>query len=275
MADKNINANDKVNELLKMMAKLRDDESGCPWDLEQSFETIAPYTIEEAYEVADAIQQKNLPALKNELGDLLFQVVFHAQLAKEQKQFEFIDIVEAICSKLTRRHPHVFNGESIAKEDLAKKWEAHKRAENRDKKQKSVLSGISANQPAMNQAYKLQNKAASVGFDWDEVGAVVDKLDEEVSELKDEILLDDNRQRIEEELGDVLFSCINLARHLNVNPEWSLRLANQRFSNRFSNRFSYIEERLKESGKNIENCSLNRLDALWNEAKVASKKAET
>ena len=263
MADKNINANDKVNELLKIMAKLRDDESGCPWDLEQSFETIAPYTIEEAYEVADAIQQKNLPALKNELGDLLFQVVFHAQLAKEQKQFEFIDVVEAICGKLTRRHPHVFNDEFVTKQDLAKKWEAHKRTESGNEKQKSILSGISSNQPAMNQAYKLQKKAASVGFDWDKVGAVVDKLDEEIGELKDEILFDDNRQRIEEELGDVLFSCINLARHLDVNPEWSLRLANQRFSNRFS----YIEEALKQADMNIESCSLTTFEVLWNKAK--------
>jgi len=266
MPDKNISAKDKVNELLTIMAQLRDGKSGCPWDLEQSFETIAPYTIEEAYEVADAIQQKNLPALKDELGDLLFQVVFHAQLAKEREAFEFIDIVEAICNKMIRRHPHVFNDQVIVKDDLAKKWEAQKRSERKDEKQKSILDGISTNQPAMNQAYKLQKKAASVGFDWDKVGAVVDKLDEEIGELKDEIELDNNRQRIEEELGDVLFSCINLARHLDVNPEWSLRLANKRFSNRFS----YIEETLKQTDINIEDCSLNTLEVLWNKAKDAT-----
>lgn len=266
MPDKNISANDKVEKLLKIMAQLRDDEAGCPWDLEQNFDTIAPYTIEEAYEVADAIQQKDLPALKEELGDLLFQVVFHAQLAKEEKAFEFIDIVEAICNKLTRRHPHVFNGQLIAKEDLAKEWEGHKRAESGGEKQKSILDGISPNQPAMNHAYKLQKKAASVGFDWEDMAAVVEKLDEEIGELKEEIDLENNCQRIEEELGDVLFSCINLARHLDINPEWSLRLANRRFAKRFS----YIEQALMQIGTDIESCSLTTLDILWNEAKKAT-----
>ncbi|MDF1688106.1 MAG: nucleoside triphosphate pyrophosphohydrolase [Cycloclasticus sp.] len=264
-------ANNKVKELLDIMAQLRDRKNGCPWDLEQDFASIAPYTIEEAYEVADAIERKNLHALKDELGDLLFQVVFHAQLAKEQQAFEFADIVASICDKLTRRHPHVFDESFIGKGNLSKQWEAHKRAEQKGSDLKGVLDGVSKNQPAMNQAYKLQKKAASVGFDWPDVEGVLAKLDEEVDELKAEIGVANNSQRIEEELGDVLFSCINLARHLNVNPEWSLRLANQRFSNRFS----HIEERLKESGKNIENCSLSTLDALWDEAKVATKKAET
>jgi ATP diphosphatase len=263
MADKNINVNDNLNKLLTIMAQLRDVDNGCPWDVEQSFETIAPYTIEEAYEVADAIQQKNLPALKDELGDLLFQVVFHAQLAKEQQSFEFSDIVDAICDKLTRRHPHVFNNEITSKDDLAKKWEIQKRAENKNETRSSVLSGVSSNQPAINQAYKLQKKAASVGFDWDEVGAVVDKLDEEIDELKDEMVLENNRKRIEEELGDVFFSCINLARHLDINPEWSLRLANERFTKRFS----YIEQSVEQAGKGVEECPASTLMMLWEESK--------
>ena len=264
-------ANNKVEELLKIMAQLRDKETGCPWDLAQNFASIAPYTIEEAYEVADAIEQNNMLALKDELGDLLFQVIFHSQLAKEQQAFEFVDVVQSICDKLTRRHPHVFDESFVAKGDLSKQWEAHKRAEKKDKGGAGILDGISGNQPAMNQAYKLQKKAASVGFDWPEIGGVIEKLDEEIEELKAEVGVKNNAQRIEEELGDVLFSCINLARHLNVNPEGALRLANKRFSSRFS----YIEETLKQSGEEMENCSLRVLDALWDDAKEATKKTET
>ena len=264
-------ANNKVEELLKIMVQLRDKETGCPWDLAQNFASIAPYTIEEAYEVVDAIEQKNMQALKDELGDLLFQVIFHSQLAQEQQAFEFADVVQSICDKLTRRHPHVFDKSFVAKGDLSKQWEAHKRAEKKDEGDVGILDGIGGNQPAMSQAYKLQKKASSVGFDWPEIGGVIDKLDEEIEELKAEVEVKNNSQRIEEELGDVLFSCINLARHLNINPEGSLRLANKRFSSRFS----YIEETLRLSGENIENCSLMRLDALWDDAKEATKKAET
>jgi len=263
MTHKKNTSKNKIDDLLGIMARLREPEKGCPWDLEQSFETIAPYTIEEAYEVAEAIQKKDMNALKGELGDLLFQVVFHAQLAEEQNSFAFEDVVTAICEKLTRRHPHVFEGKLVAKEDLAKQWEASKREEQGDEQSVSILNKVSGNQPAINQAYKLQKQAASVGFDWQELAPVVDKLDEEIAELKDEINSNGGRQRMEEELGDVLFSCVNLARHLDINPEWSLRQANKRFSERFS----YIEEILKEKGEDINNCSLEKLDSLWDEAK--------
>jgi ATP diphosphatase len=262
MSKENINTK-KIADLLQLMEKLRDPNSGCPWDLQQSFGTIAPYTIEEAYEVAEAIQQADMPALRDELGDLLFQVVFHSRLAEEQELFCFDDVVTAICDKLTRRHPHVFAGENVPEEELAKRWEAEKRKEKGAAEAVSVLDGVSAHQPAINQAYKLQKKAASVGFDWASVEPVIEKLDEEITEIKHEIGQPDNQQRIEEELGDVLFSCINLARHLNINPEWSLRGANKRFSERFL----YIEKHLDNKGLNIEECSLDLLGELWNEAK--------
>lgn len=263
MADKKHISNDKLPELLAIMAKLRDPKTGCPWDLEQDFASIAPYTIEEAYEVAEAIQQGDMKELKNELGDLLFQVVFHARMAQEQQLFNFDDVVSAICDKLTRRHPHVFAGLAVDKAELATQWEAHKRQEKGAKQEGGILDAVSPHQPAVNQAYKLQKKAASVGFDWGSVQPVVDKLDEEVAELKDEIGVADNAQRIEEELGDVMFSCINLARHLNVNPEWSLRMANKRFATRFS----YIERALRATRRDIESCSTEELEALWLEAK--------
>jgi ATP diphosphatase len=263
MPDNNIVKKNTIDDLLSIMAQLRNPKAGCPWDLDQNFETIAPYTIEEAYEVVDAIQKNDMDALKDELGDLLFQVAFHARLAEEQNAFTFDDVINAICDKLTRRHPHVFAGEVIAKEELEKQWEIAKRNEKGVNTSESILDDVSAHQPAINHAYKLQKKASSVGFDWASVKPVIDKLDEEVAELKEEINGSDNHQRIEEELGDVLFSCVNLARHLGVNPEWSLRQANQRFSNRFE----YIERELKKSNLNIEECSLETLDELWNKAK--------
>ena len=265
MTDKNITLKNNLDDLLKIMAQLRDQNSGCPWDIEQNFETIAPYTIEEAYEVADAIQRGDMNALKDELGDLLFQVVFHSQLAQEQRYFTFDDVVTAIREKLTRRHPHVFDGLRVNKVDLAKKWELHKHQENGDK-QAGILDGVSVNQPAINQAYKLQKKAASVGFDWISLKPVIDKLDEEIAELKDEIDVANNKQRIEEELGDVMFSCVNLARHLKIDPEWALRKANSRFYDRFC----WIEKKLAMSGKNVDTCSLSELDELWNKAKDAT-----
>ncbi|HIL93445.1 MAG TPA: nucleoside triphosphate pyrophosphohydrolase [Cycloclasticus sp.] len=264
MVDKNITSNNKLHELLAIMAQLRDPKSGCPWDLEQDFASIAPYTIEEAYEVAEAIQQGDMKGLKDELGDLLFQVAFHARMAEEQQYFNFDDVVSAICDKLTRRHPHVFDGLDVDKAELAAQWEAHKRQEKGVEPSASILDAVSVHQPAVNQAYKLQKKAASVGFDWGSVNPVFEKLDEEIAELKDEVGVVDNAQRIEEEMGDVLFSCINLARHLNVNPEWSLRQANKRFATRFA----YIECVLRDSQRDIETCSAQTLEALWAEAKA-------
>lgn len=253
----------KINDLIDIMARLREPEKGCAWDLDQNFETIAPYTIEEAYEVVEAIQQKDMSTLKDELGDLLFQVVFHARLAEEENSFNFDDVVTAICDKLKRRHPHVFAGKVVAKDELAVQWEEAKRRERSADLSCGILADVSVGQPAMNQAFKLQKKAASIGFDWPNIEPVIVKLDEEINELKDEIHIENNKQRIEEELGDVMFSCINLARHLNISPEWSLRKTNERFSQRFS----YIEETLKEEAVDINNCSLERLDELWNEAK--------
>jgi len=263
MTDKNID--DKgMMKLLSIMDQLRDAERGCPWDIQQSFETIAPYTIEEAYEVADAIQQNDMEALRTELGDLLFQVVFHSKLAEEQHSFDFDDVVTSICDKLTSRHPHVFVGKKVIEADLAKDWEEAKRKEKGDTGSFGILHDINSHQPAINQAFKLQKKASSVGFDWQSVTPVIDKLDEEIAEIKKEIPKADNQLRIEEELGDVLFSCVNLARHLDINPEWSLRRANERFTQRFN----YIEEKLKSLGVSFEDSSPKTLDELWNEAKT-------
>ncbi|MFT6625752.1 MAG: ATP diphosphatase [Cycloclasticus sp.] len=266
MSDKNIETQNKIDDLLHIMSQLRDPDKGCPWDLQQNFETIAPYTIEEAYEVAEAIQQSDMPALRDELGDLLFQVVFHSRLAEEQHSFSFDDVLVSICEKLRRRHPHVFDNKPVDTKNLAKQWEAHKRDEKALRQSAGVLDDVDTNQPAMNQAYKLQKKASAVGFDWDSLAPVLEKLDEEVRELKDEIGILDNRERLEEELGDVMFSCINLARHLDINPEWSLRKANKRFSDRFA----YVEQQAVKSGTKIEDSSLETLEAFWQAAKKAS-----
>lgn len=263
MSDKNIKTNKRLNKLLDIMVQLRDPETGCPWDIEQNFETIAPYTIEEAYEVAYAIEQHDLGALKSELGDLLFQVVFHARLAEEDGAFSFNDVVESISNKLVQRHPHVFSDKKVAKEDMARQWELSKRKEKGADNSVSILDDVNASQPAINRAYKLQKKAAAVGFDWGDVAPVIEKLDEEIKELKDEINNGGSQQRIADELGDVMFTCVNLARHLDLNPEWSLRNANQKFSKRFA----YVEQQVKVLGINIEDCSLEQLELLWGNAK--------
>jgi len=252
----------RIKELLSIVASLRNPDTGCKWHLSQDFSSIAPYTVEEAYEVLEAIENKDMPALRDELGDLLFQVVYHSRLAEEGQEFNFNDVVDATCEKMIRRHPQVFDAELNRTTNLTKTWEQHKREERELPAQQSVLSTVESKQPAINQAYKLQKKASSVGFDWDNIQAVIDKLDEEIAELKDEIR-NNNHSRIESELGDVLFSCINLARHLQVNPEVSLRRTNQRFSRRFE----YIEQQLKMSGLSMEECSLAELDALWDQAK--------
>ena len=253
--------NKQLQGLLDIVAELRDNETGCEWHLAQDFNSIMPYTIEEAYEVAEAIEQRDMPALRDELGDLLFQVVYHSRLAEEQQAFNFTDVVEAACEKMVRRHPHVFESAVAAKTPT---WEQFKRVEKKSAGQQGVLSGVGSKQPAMRQAEKLQKQASAVGFDWDNLQDVVDKLDEEIAELKHEIQ-QLNQPRIEEEFGDVLFSCINLARHLKVNPEHSLRQTNRRFSARFE----YIEQALKDSALSFEECSLAELDHLWEQAKKA------
>ena len=264
----------EIQKLLKIMADLRDPENGCPWDVEQSFDSIAAYTVEEAYEVADAIERKNMDDLKNELGDLLFQVVFHAQMAAENRQFDFVDVVNEINNKLVRRHPHVFGDDKTR--DAAKlysDWEKHKKKERaqkgasaekqNEKQDDSYLDGIASAMPALRWSEKLQKRAAHHGFDWDSIEPVFDKLNEEVAELKAEIVIEDNQERVEDEIGDILFASVNLSRHLGVNPEQALRDSNRKFISRFT----LVEQLLQEDGKQMEDCSVVELEEYWEQAK--------
>ena len=255
-----------MNKLLEIMAALRDPQSGCPWDRKQTFSTIVPYTLEEAYEVADSIERNAMGELKDELGDLLFQVVFYAQMAKEQGLFDFSDIVDAINDKLTRRHPHVFS-DTVYEDEQAFKdaWEQSKALE-RDQRAKlekaSILEGIAHALPALKRAQKLQKRAARVGFDWPDIEPVLAKLNEEIDELRQAMQLNDPAAHTDE-LGDILFSCVNLARHLDVDSEEALRHCNRKFETRFT----YIERQLQQQGRDIHQCGLDELEALWQEAK--------
>ena len=257
-----------IDRLLAIMARLRDPETGCPWDQEQTFATIAPYTIEEAYEVADAIEREDLADLKDELGDLLLQVVFHARMAEEQGRFGFDDVARAINEKMIRRHPHVFGEEtygSLAEQKAG--WESLKAEERGAKgRAQSLLDDVPVGLPALTRAVKLSRRAARVGFVWPSVKEVVEKLDEEIDELKAELAAGD-LEKARQEMGDVLFVVANLARTLDVDPEDSLRWANAKFVRRFR----YIEERLAERGKTPEDSDLAEMDALWDEAKAAEK----
>jgi len=258
-----------LHRLLEIMARLRDPESGCPWDREQDFGSIAPYTIEEAYEVADAIDRDNMKDLKDELGDLLFQVVYHAQLATEKGSFSFDDVVENITDKIVRRHPHVFSDAQItSSREQSGHWEAIKREERASSKsggQHSHLDGIPLSLPAMMHAQKLQTRAASAGFDWQNAHAVLEKVGEELEELHAELARDENHKRVSEELGDLFFSCINLARHLQLDAERCLREANAKFSRRFR----LMEEALAREGKHMDELDQETLDKLWERAKKA------
>ncbi|HHM04516.1 MAG TPA: nucleoside triphosphate pyrophosphohydrolase [Gammaproteobacteria bacterium] len=256
-----------LTQLLGIMAALRDPEGGCPWDRQQSFASLAPYTLEEAYEVVDTIEQGDAGALREELGDLLFQVVFHAQLGAEQGLFDFDDITAALCAKLIRRHPHVFGEARIdSAAAQAAAWEQHKAAERADKgdAQGGALDGVPTALPALTRACKLQRRAARVGFDWPEAAPVLDKLHEEIDELRAELERADPG-RLEHELGDVLFACTNLARHLGVDPETALRAANRRFERRFR----HLEKRLREQGREVSQCPPEELEKRWQEAKQA------
>ena len=266
-----------INKLLDIMRQLRDPQTGCPWDLEQDFKSIAPYTIEEAYEVADAIERNDLDDLKDELGDLLLQVVFHSQMAQEAEEFNFDDVVDAICDKMTRRHPHVFAGESIGDaEAQTRNWEALKEKERQQKRiskttngflpEDSILSSVTAKLPSLTRAKKLTKKAAKVGFDWSDAGSVMHKVDEELDELKEAIASSDINH-INEEFGDLMFVMANLARKLNIDPDASLRSANQKFIRRFH----FIEKQLTAQSKLLQNASLEEMDTLWNLAKIAEK----
>lgn len=260
-----------IDELLAIMARLRDPQLGCPWDCEQTFATIVPYTIEEAYEVADAIERGDMGELKAELGDLLFQVVFYAQMANEAGSFDFNDVVAAIVEKMIRRHPHVFAAAKAGSaQEQAHAWEQHKEHERAGKTgnpQSGILDDIPRALPAMTRAMKLHKRASRIGFDWQRAADVLQKLDEEVAELRVEIENDAPRERVTDEIGDLLFVTTILARHSGVDPESALRHANAKFERRFRR----MEELAKEQGHDIKAMSLARQDALWDQVKVEER----
>ncbi|MHB1060177.1 MAG: nucleoside triphosphate pyrophosphohydrolase [Rhodanobacter sp.] len=259
-----------IDRLLAIMARLRDPQGGCPWDLEQDFASIAPHTIEEAYEVADAIERGDMAHLKDELGDLLFQVVFYAQMSRESGGFDFDAVANAISDKMIKRHPHVFGEARIdgaAAQTVA--WEAQKEAERRALAEASGISpsafdGVIAGLPALLRAVKLQKRAARVGFDWPEATQVLDKIVEEAAEIRHEMTTDGGPARLRDEVGDLLFAVVNLARHLEVDPEGALRGANAKFERRFRR----IEALLSAAGREAKDASLEELETLWLQAKM-------
>ena len=261
---------DAMQRLLAVMAKLRNPQGGCPWDLQQNFATIAPYTIEEAYEVADAIERQDMAALKDELGDLLLQVVYHAQMAREAGSFDFEAVAAAIAEKMIRRHPHVYGDVTIETADAqTAAWEDHKENERRAKasavgRAASVLDGVAAGLPALMRALKLQRRAARVGFHWPSSADVFLKIDEEIAEIKAELLEARSQSRLLDEVGDLLFAVVNLARHLEVDPEAALRHAN----GKFERRFRQVEDQLAAAGRDPADASLDELEALWQRAKT-------
>ncbi|MDE0050675.1 MAG: nucleoside triphosphate pyrophosphohydrolase [Rhodospirillales bacterium] len=274
-----------IDRLLEVMARLRDPAGGCPWDLEQSFATIAPYTIEEAYEVAEAIRLDDREALRDELGDLLLQVVFHAQMAREDGSFDFDTVARGIAEKMVRRHPNVFGDDDSDARSSARaqmrSWEAQKAAEREAKavaegRRPSVLDGVALALPALLRAEKLQKRAARVGFDWPDAEPVFDKVLEEVAELREAAAATDPssaaaNSTVAEEIGDLMFACVNLARHLGVEPESALRAANAKFTARFR----HVEAALADSGRSARDVGLAELDRLWEEAKRAERRSLT
>jgi len=270
-----------ISRLIEIMTTLRTPGSGCPWDLEQNFSTIAPYTIEEAYEVADAIARGDLDDLRDELGDLLLQVVFHARMAEEQNAFSFGDVVEAITAKMIRRHPHVFADKDgrLTPSDVKGAWDrikADEKAERAARRRqdepahKSLLTGVKVGQPALSRAMELQRKASSVGFDWNDPRAVLHKIREEADEI--EAALDrGDANELAAETGDLLFALVNLARHVGADPDMALRGTNAKFERRFA----YIERALAARGRSLEGASLAEMDALWNEAKAKEPRPST
>ena len=247
---------DSIQKLLEIMAALRHPQTGCPWDIEQNFASIAPYTVEEAYEVADAIERGDMDDLRGELGDLLLQVVFHAQMAAEQGDFDFDEVAAGIAEKLIRRHPHVFAGQDAGTaDDQQRAWEAHKANERQAKgESSSALAGLTPNLPALTLAMKTSKKAAAVGFDWENPEQVIDKIHEELAEIT-HARLADNQAAIQEEVGDLLLAVTNLARHLKVNPEQALRNANRKFIMRFEK----LEASLADSDDNWKDLSFDEL----------------
>ncbi len=261
-----------IDDLIYLMARLRDPETGCPWDIQQSYATIVPSTLEEAYEVADAIETRDYDHLKEELGDLLFQVIFYSQLGSEEGRFQFTDIVSTLVAKLVRRHPHVFPegtlesrvqpGDGRDEAQIKAKWEALKQEERVAKGKRGTLDDIPLNLPALTRAHKLQKRAAGVGFDWPDITGVFAKIEEEVKEVQ-EAIVESDQPAISEEIGDLLFAVVNASRHLKVDPEGALRAA----SRKFEQRFGYVERNLAERDLTPEQTDLAEMDALWDEAK--------
>ena len=263
---------DKVEQLqniISIMAKLRDPDTGCPWDVKQDFASIAPYTIEEAYEVADAIESGDRAALCDELGDLLLQVVFHARIAEEEGSFTLADVARSISNKMINRHPHVFGGEKTPDVDQQRQsWEDIKKAERAAKGQKGILTDIPVSMPPMQRAIKLQKRAASVGFDWPDISRIIDKMYEEAAELTAELeSKPQNKQRLTDEIGDLLFVAVNLARKAGVDPETALIGCNKKFEQRFN----YIEQQCDSRNKSLSDSTLEEMEKLWQEAKSVKR----
>lgn len=262
----------ELDRLLEIMARLRDPKSGCPWDLEQDFRSIVQHTIEEAYEVADAIESDDMPALVSELGDFMFQVVFYAQMAKEAGHFDMTDILKAINNKMIERHPHVFGAIEInTSAAQTKAWESHKAAERArvaaaEGRQPSALDGVITGLPALTRADKLQKRAARVGFDWRDAGEVIAKIEEEIGEVRAEIGGDP--KKLDEEVGDLLFAVTNLARHLDIDPEGALRRANAKFERRFNQ----VEDILRAENLEPAKAGLARMEAAWQEVKKTERR---
>lgn len=256
----------KIEELLDVMSRLRDPNGGCPWDLKQSYETIVPFTLEEAYEVAEAIENNDIDGLRDELGDLLFQVVFYSQIAKEEKRFVFDDVVDGIVEKMIRRHPHVFDDVSVDDEhDVKVNWEkikADERKQKNNNKPVSILDGVNQALPGLSRAKKLQKRAADVGFDWPNASGVIPKIAEEFEEVQ-EALESGDVDHLEEELGDLFFVIVNLARHMKIDPETAIRKANRKFESRFH----CMEAIAVEKNQKMQDMALDELDQLWDQAK--------
>ncbi|MFT5068345.1 MAG: ATP diphosphatase [Candidatus Paceibacteria bacterium] len=272
MAKHTTNTDDAMQQLLDIMAQLRNPDGGCPWDLKQDFRSILPHTLEEAYEVADAIESDDRMQLRDELGDLLFQVVFYCQLAREEGSFEFADVAQTMSDKLIRRHPHVFGPQAnglkqgatgLDADQVLERWESIKQAERDAKQQHSVLDDVPNALPAMQRSAKLQKRAANVGFDWPDLTPVLANMAEELEEVQQAFASGDKDHTLEE-LGDLMFACVNMARHLKQDPEQVMRAANAKFERRFR----FLESQLLEAGEQLENVSLERMDAGWDAAKA-------
>tara|TARA_Y100001949_G_scaffold54506_1_gene45901 strand:- start:5086 stop:5865 length:780 start_codon:yes stop_codon:yes gene_type:complete len=255
--------NEQLNILIKTFKELRNPESGCPWDREQTFKSIASCSIEEAYEVADAIEREDFDSLKSELGDLLFQVIFHAEMASEKEIFDLEDVIFELNDKLTRRHPHVFEDGSVSSaQDSLKIWEDIKAQERKEKKQDSLMDDVPVNLPSLSRAKKLQKRAARVGFDWQNSDRVFDKIDEEILELKNEKATED-KERISEEIGDIFFTLVNLTRHYDLDPEDIIRKANLKFEMRFRK----MEQLAEQMNEKLDDMTLEQLEIMWQKVK--------